>query len=185
MAFLKAEPPQSETEKLANLANVLTNKPGLRLTLTQETSEIHETEMLALFKAKKEFLGYPQGEATGSDDVYRINAVANRDSLFNVWLDKRTGRGNELVSVQQKAIGLYGNENLKKEVARLCQQRAAALETFFAGKGIAPDRVVIKPVISINEQTAQTGPAFVISYSAEEDNPAETDQQQNSLKPTE
>lgn len=185
MAFLKAEPPQGETEKLANLVNVLTKKPGLSLTFTQESSEIHETEMLALFKAKKEFLGYTQNEVSRPEDVYRINAITNRDSLFNAWLNKRAARSDDLVSVQQKAIGLYGIEELKKEVALLCQQRAAALETFFAGRGIAPDRVVIKPGITINEQTAHTGPAFVISYSAEEDNPAETDQQQNSLKPTE
>ncbi len=185
MTFLKADLPQGEKEKLENLVNVLTKKPGLRLTFTQESSEIHETEMLALFKAKKAFLGYPQGEGTGSDDIYRINAVSNRDSLFNVWLNNRAGRIDELVSVQQKAIGLFGKENLRKEVALICQQRSDALKAYFVSKGITPERIAIRPEITINEQTSQTGPQFVISYGIDGESSDETDQYQNPLKPSE
>ncbi|KAF0199159.1 MAG: hypothetical protein FD166_784 [Bacteroidetes bacterium] len=164
MKFLQTKLLPSESDKLENLVKALKSKPELAIGLVQLTDSQHETEALALFMAKQEFLGLKNADSLGQAEISRINSVENRDSLFNSWVDHRIGQSLGLQSVQQKVIRIYGNETLKSEVANFEQLRALEVVKFFSARGIDKSRITMQENVMQNVQTAQTGPVFKLSY---------------------
>jgi len=167
MSFLQSTPNPAESGILENLYKALQAKPALVLGLTQHTNTEQETEMLALYKAKRDYLGIQAPDSLSSNDALRINAVSNRDSLFNVWVEKKIGVQSGLTSVQQKVIKIYGVENLKNEVHQLENARASALLDYFVAKGIDAGRIKISDNIIQDAAAAQTGPKFKLTYTVE------------------
>jgi len=174
MKFVQTKLLPAESDKLENLVKALNAKPELAIGLVQLTDSQHETEALALFRAKKEFLGFNNTDSLGLAEMSRINSVENRDSLFNRWVDQRIGQSQGLQSVQQKVIRIYGSEILKTEVANFERLRALEVVNFFAARGIDKSRITMQEVVIQNVQTAQTGPVFNLSYLIKGDDPVES-----------
>jgi hypothetical protein len=164
MNFLQTKPGTNEMQKIDNLVKVLTGKPELKIGLAQQTNTRYEIEALALFRAKLEYSGFSPDDSPGLAETTAANSVSNRDSLFNVWINRRVAQSQGLISVQQKVVKLYGYERLKVEVERMEVLRSVEIVNYFVSKGIEASRVSIADSIVQFEQSSQTGPSFQISY---------------------
>ncbi|MHC1775101.1 MAG: DUF748 domain-containing protein [Lentimicrobium sp.] len=164
MNYLQTNPGGSEMQVLENLSKVLQGKPELNIGLVQQTNTQHEIELLALFRAKQEYAGFGTGDSTGLPEMNKINSIFNRDSLFNVWVDSKTGQNQGLESIQQKVVKYCGYEKLKAEVERREALRSAGILNYFTSGGINVSRIRLADKIVQSEQASQTGPSFKISY---------------------
>ncbi|MFH1120087.1 MAG: DUF748 domain-containing protein [Bacteroidota bacterium] len=164
MTFLQIKPGQGEIRNMENLVRALISKPELAIGLTQQTNTDREIEALALYKAKCDFLGYHCTDSIGLSEFSEVNSISNRDSLFNTWLENRIGQAQNLVSVQQKVISLYGRESLNAETVKMENHRSAWMVNYFVTRGIDITRVKVPDRVDQSEQSSQTGPVFKISY---------------------
>ena len=171
MKFIQPKLLPAEATKLDNLVNALKSKPELAIGLVQQSDSQHELEVLALYKAKQDFLGIKSIDSLSLVDLSRIKSVSNRDSLFNVWVNSRIGQAQSLLSVQQKVVRLYGIENLRPEVENLEKLRASEIVNYFVSRGIDKSRITMHDKIVQNPQTAQTGPVFNLTYLIRDEEP--------------
>jgi len=156
----------SQKKTLDNLARVLTEKRELKLQLVQVTSKQDEAEIFALQQIKKQYLNITSDSIT-SQLQNRMDSVADKDSLFNGFINNKLKSGSSFMSVQEKCIDIIGKEKMDTIVGGIMERRNQALLNYLTQeKQIPANRLVVSS--AMDQLSRGQAPKFVINIAGEE-----------------
>ncbi len=149
-----------------NIANAMTNKPNLSLSLVQVNNKEDEMEKMALLHAKEQYLGIPVSDSLPKLQSARIDSLDNMDSLFGAWVDNQLHIHASLNSIQNRCVQLMGKDKLSAAADQLMQARNNALAAFFTQRNIAHARVTISNSTDEKQASAASSPVYLIGFNA-------------------
>ncbi|HVM87768.1 MAG TPA: DUF748 domain-containing protein [Puia sp.] len=157
----------SQKKVLDNLANVLTQKPELKLQLLQVTSREDEAEIFALQEIKKQYLNMT-ADSNSTQQQRRIDSVDNKDSLFNKYIDSKLQSGFSFMSVQEKCIQIIGKTKMDTITSSVMEKRNQAVMDYFTlQKHISPGRLNVSS--AKDELSRGQLPKYVINIAGQDD----------------
>jgi hypothetical protein len=160
---------EDQDRVLNNLFKVIENKPDLNIEFIQVNNMEDEIEHLAIYYAKKEYLGYGKSDSLTGEDFKKVNEASSKDSLFVSWLNTKSGSKEALTSVQDKCIKLSGKEKLLKDVQEIMERRNSVLVGYFVAKGISPERIKVSNVKEDSQLKKELIPHYTINFFANEE----------------
>ncbi|HLK29849.1 MAG TPA: DUF748 domain-containing protein [Puia sp.] len=156
----------SQKKVLDNLANVLAQKPEVKLQLIQVTSRKDEGEVYALQQIKKQYLNIASDSIT-TQLQKRIDSVDNKDSVFNSYVNSKLQGGSSFMSVQEKCIQVIGKLKVDTIVNTIMQKRNQVIADYLTQqKQIAADRLSISS--AKDELSRGQLPKYIINIVGEE-----------------
>jgi hypothetical protein len=147
---------------LANLVKLLKEKPDLGIEFVQFNNKEDEKHQLALFKTKKQFLGFSQDTLTDTQ-FQQVMSLSNKDSVFVTWVDSALGTSLPLTSIQEKCVQHIGNPILISEVDSIMEQRNSILLNYFTDQEISAGRIKISNVKDDSQAAKESIPRYVIN----------------------
>jgi hypothetical protein len=155
---------EEQTRVINNLVKVLNDKPELGLELVQASNLQDELEHLAIFNAKKSYLGFSSIDSLNNVQYQKVSTLSNKDSLFNQWVDGQLGKENPLVSIQEKCISIFGKEKLHANAKRIEELRNTKLKEYFVENNVSPDRILIKSINESEQSMSDAAPKFIMNF---------------------
>ncbi len=165
--YLQHSLTDKQVKPLKTISSVLQSKPEMKVELVQLVNRQEEIENAALFNVKKEYLGYRVTDSATAEMKSKIYAVSNKDSLFNIYVDKKIGSHVALTSVQDKCIQIVGKANLDAQEMQLVEERNKSVYDFLMSEKVSADRLMIHTA-SPDSSITSTVPQFSINYSAKD-----------------
>lgn len=153
---------------LDRLANIVLQKPDLKLELIQVANITDEAEVLAVYEMKKKYLGMGSTLNTMLAKQ-RTDSVVNNDSLFVQYLVKQLGGSNGLQSTEEKCVQLMGRDRLIPVVQSLMQQRnTTVLEYLSKQKNIPAENLVISNAGTSSQLQKSEPPKYLVNMGVKE-----------------
>jgi len=166
--YIQTDIQPNQQAVLDRLARVAADKPDLRLELVQVTNLQDEREVLAVYEAKKKYLGITD-VAAGKDIRYRIDSVSNNDSLFVQYINARAGASVNLQSTEEKCVQLIGKDKLDPVVQSFLLRRNEAVMSYLTQqKGVPASNVMISNTKETNQLQKSAPPKYVINIAVKE-----------------
>lgn len=166
--YIQTDIQPNQQAVLDRLARVAADKPDLRLELVQVTNLQDEREVLAVYEAKKKYLGITD-VAAGKDIRYRIDSVSNNDSLFVQYINARAGASVNLQSTEEKCVQLIGKDRLDPVVQSFLLRRNEAVMSYLTQqKGVPASNVMISNTKETNQLQKSAPPKYVINIAVKE-----------------
>jgi len=166
--YIQTDIQPNQQAVLDRLARVAADKPDLRLELVQVTNLQDEREVLAVYEAKKKYLGITNA-AAGKDIRYRIDSVSNNDSLFVQYINARAGASVNLQSTEEKCVQLIGKDKLDPVVQSFLLRRNEAVMSYLTQqKGVPASNVMISNTKETNQLQKSAPPKYVINIAVKE-----------------
>jgi hypothetical protein len=165
--YMQTNLTEAQQKQLSALAKVLKQKPDLKVKLTQYNNVQDEMEILSLLDAKRKYLHI---DSLTTDGLQKIDAIDNKDSLFNRFLDSCVNKdGKYILSVQEKAVRLFGKEKLEQSVTSYMQQRNAAVSKYLMQQQIPQQQFTIKDAPQIDAGSQHNPPKYSIDMLADDE----------------
>ncbi|HLX93328.1 MAG TPA: DUF748 domain-containing protein [Puia sp.] len=136
-AILQDSVMNEQQKILNNLANILRQKPDLKLELLSVDNLQDEVEAFAISEAKKLY--------AAADSNRQIGNPANiddHDSLFNHFVESRLS-SSSFMSIQEKCVQLIGREKCATAIREIENRRNFSVSGFFVQKQIGAGRLQI------------------------------------------
>jgi hypothetical protein len=162
--YLQTSVSDDQQKQLNQLIKVLKEKTGVQLELIQVLHKHYEMEALAIYQAKKKYLGIVADSTT--DQQLKINSLNINDSLFDKYVDSSLQGSSTFESVQEKCIRFIGKESLEASVATIMQQRIDAVSNYLSQQQIPKERVLIHNSTIPNDPNVGNAPKFVVNIAA-------------------
>lgn len=172
--YLQKQFDSRQMKSLDLLGKALEEKPELKASLIQVASHDSEKELLALQLAKesyykKKILQAPK-DSLDAKDLDAIALIANKDSLFNVWLNQQLLPENVSgLPSQLKCHKLIGEQVLDQEVEKLFAIRNKLVMDYLVNeKKIDPVRVKITNTTDEKSAEFESTPRFTVEFVVDE-----------------
>ncbi len=153
---------------LDRLAKIVTEKPDIKLELTQVTNIVDETEAIAVFTMKKKYLGIADGIASASIKQ-RTDSITNNDSSFVKYINTQLGTTASLQSTEEKCVQLIGSHKITPQVQVLMQKRNEAVMNYLVNqKKVPAANIAIANTKELNQMQKSAPPKYVINVATKE-----------------
>jgi hypothetical protein len=172
--YLQKQFDSRQMKSLDLIGRALTEKPELKVKLVQVASHNSEKELLALSLAKgifykREIMQSPK-DSLDVKDFKAIADISNKDSLFNLWLNRQllpedvSGMPSQL-----KSRKLIGDQVLNQEVEKLFAIRNKLVMDYFANeKQLDSTRILILNTTDEDSAQFESTPRFTVEFVVEE-----------------
>lgn len=172
--YLQKQFEDRQLKNLDNLGKILAEKPELKVALVQVASHDNEKELLALrlvkgIYYKKKILQSPK-DSLDAKDYKAIDDIANKDSLFNIWLNEQFLPDDvSAMPSQLKCLKLIGEQALKQEVEKLFILRNKMILDYLVNeKLIDPTRIKISNTTDENSAKFESTPRYTVEFFVDE-----------------
>ncbi len=135
--------------QLNKITEVLKFKPELKLSVHQKYNLEESILEEALFKAKREYYLSinPEKNLTNLilEDFVNIKNIKNNNPAFQIYLNQKALKNNEVGDVYAKALSLYDRNSLIEEIRNKALARDKIFSDYFSTQGIPDGTVNILP----------------------------------------
>ena len=129
-------------DKLNKVADVMKQKPEMKLTLQQSIDLEENMQEYALFQAKREYYVKKHGTQNLSmEDFSKIGEIKNSDPHFIKYVDERLDGKKGLVEIKDKCVALYSRSDLESQINANLERRKQMIINQFTTQGIGTDRL--------------------------------------------
>jgi len=172
--YLQKQFDKRQMKSLDLIGRALTEKPDLKVKLVQVASHDSEKELLALSLVKgiyykKEIMQSPK-DSLDAKDFEAIEAISNKDPLFNSWLNQQflpedvSGMPSQL-----KCRKLLGEQVLGQEVDNLFAIRnKLVMDYLVSEKKVDPSRITITNTTDEKSAEFESTPRFTVEFHVDE-----------------
>lgn len=163
-----------QMKSLDLLGKALAEKPELKVSLVQVASHDNEKELLALSLVKgiyyKKKILPATKDSLDAKDLEAISMIANKDSLFNVWLNQQLLPDDVSgLPSQLKCRKLLGEQVLDQEVDKLLAARNKLVMDYLVNeKQIDPTRIKITNTSDEKSAEFESTPRFTVEFVVDE-----------------
>jgi hypothetical protein len=131
---LQTELDEEQKKALDAVAKTLKATPEMGIEFLKIYNIPRESDQLALQEGKKSFLFFNRrissDEDISSDEQKLVDALHQKDSAFNAYVDNRLQTRNSLLSIFDKSKTLVGSHKLERKLENIFQQRANAVAKY-------------------------------------------------------
>jgi hypothetical protein len=153
---------------LDRLAKIAIDKPEIKIELTQVTNIIDETEAIAVFKMKQQYLGLTN-TLPAQELKSRTDSITNNDSLFVKYLRSKLPNTQGLQSTEEKCVQLIGRDKIIPEVHALMDKRNNAVIQYLVNqKKVPATSIAISNIKESNQLQKSAPPKYVINVTSNE-----------------
>jgi hypothetical protein len=153
---------------LDRLAKIATDKPDIKLELTQVTNIADETEAIAVFSMKKKYLGIPD-DIDASQVKHRTDSITNNDADFVKYINAKLGSTSLLQSTEEKCVEIIGSNKIAPQVQVLMQKRNEAVMNYLVTqKKVPAANISIANTKELNQLQKSAPPKYVINVATKE-----------------
>lgn len=153
---------------LDRLAKIAIDKPEIKIELTQVTNIIDETEAIAVFKMKQQYLGLTN-TLPAQEFKSRTDSITNNDSLFVKYLRSKLPNTQGLQSTEEKCVQLIGRDKIIPEVHALMDKRNNAVIQYLVNqKKVPATSIAISNIKESNQLQKSAPPKYVINVTSKE-----------------
>lgn len=153
---------------LDRLAKIAIDKPEIKIELTQVTNIIDETEAIAVFKMKQQYLGLTN-TLPAQELKSRTDSITNNDSLFVKYLRSKLPNTQGLQSTEEKCVQLIGRDKIIPEVHALMDKRNNAVIQYLVNqKKVPATSIAISNIKESNQLQKSAPPKYVINVTSKE-----------------
>lgn len=153
---------------LDRLAKIAIDKPEIKIELTQVTNIIDETEAIAVFKMKQQYLGLTN-TLPAQELKSRTDSITNNDSLFVKYLRSKLPNTQGLQSTEEKCVQLIGRDKIIPEVHSLMDKRNNAVIQYLVNqKKVPATSIAISNIKESNQLQKSAPPKYVINVTSNE-----------------
>lgn len=153
---------------LDRLAKIAIDKPEIKIELTQVTNIIDETEAIAVFKMKQQYLGLTN-TLPAQELKSRTDSITNNDSLFVKYLRSKLPNTQGLQSTEEKCVQLIGRDKIIPEVHALMDKRNNAVIQYLVNqKKVPATSIAISNIKESNQLQKSAPPKYVINVTSQE-----------------
>lgn len=163
-----------QMKSLDLIANSLSEKPDLKVKLVQVASHDLEKELLGLFLAKSKYynakIQAAPKDSLNSSDLAAINAISNKDSLFNAWLNQQFLPSDaSALPTQIKCRNYITEATLNLQVNNLFAIRNKLVMDYLVNeKKIDPSRILISNTTDEKSAEFESTPRYMVDFIVEE-----------------
>lgn len=151
---------------LDRLAKIAIDKPEIKIELTQVTNIIDETEAIAVFQMKQQYLGLTN-TLPAQELKHRTDSITNNDSLFVQYLRSKLPNTQGLQSTEEKCLQLIGRDKVIPEVYALMDRRNTAVIQYLVNhKKVPATSVAISNTKELNQLQKSAPPKYVINIAS-------------------
>ncbi len=166
--YVQTEILPNQQTVLDRLAKIATEKPDIKLELTQVTNIADETEAIAVFTMKKKYLGIADA-IPASQVKHRTDSITNNDSSFVKFIGTKLGTTASLQSTEEKCVQLIGRDKIAPEVQVLMQKRNDAVLNYLVNqKKVPATNIAIANTKELNQLQKSAPPKYVINVATKE-----------------
>lgn len=172
--YLQKELDNNQFKKLDQVADVLTAKTEMMVELKQVTDTFAEREQWSLFEAKRKYYESKMSgtlkDSLSEEDIVQINSIANKDSLFNAYLNQQLQlSAADLLPTQEKCLQLIGAAVAEQQVKAIMNQRNEQVISYLTTiKSIAADRIRVLNNHDYGVSNGISQPVYLVNYLVEE-----------------
>ncbi len=153
---------------LDRLAKIAIDKPDIKIELTQVTNILDETEAIAVFKMKQQYLGLTNS-LPAQVLKHRTDSITNNDSLFVKYLASKLPNAQGLQSTEEKCVQLIGRDKITPEVHALMDKRNTAVMQYLVNqKKVPATNIAISNTKELNQLQKSAPPKYVINVASNE-----------------
>lgn len=172
--YLQHQFDSRQQKSLDLIGKALEEKPDLKAKMVQVASHDAEKELLALELAKEAYyknkvLQSPK-DSLDASDLKTIAAIANKDSLFNAWLNQQLLPENvSTLPAQLKSRKLIGEVRLGQEVDKLFALRNQQIINYLVNeKKIDASRIHISNTADEKSAEFESTPRYTVDFVVDE-----------------
>ncbi len=175
--YLQQDFDRRQMKSLDLIEKSLASKPDMKVGLVQVASRESEKELLAMIEAKKQYYCDSvlkiQKDTLTAEELKAAGGIANRDSLFTLWLNKKL-LPDDLSQLpnEAKSRKLLGEGWLTSQVDSLFARRNRLISNHLIGeKKIDPARIKISNTTDEKSAQFESTPRYKISFFVDEEEP--------------
>lgn len=152
----------------------LAAKPDLKVKMVQVVSKETEKELLALTEAKRKYylekVIQVRKDSLSAGELKAAASIANKDSLFNAWLDsKLLPEVTSTLLVQLKSRKLLDEAWLSQQVEELFAIRNRVVTDYLVNvKHIDPARIIVNNTSDEKSAQFESTPRFTVEFEVDE-----------------
>ncbi|MEI9933289.1 MAG: DUF748 domain-containing protein [Ferruginibacter sp.] len=159
--YLQTAVTSDQQKQLDKLAKMLKSKPDLKLELIQVVNAEDEAEDLAVYAAKKKYLGI--SDSATDAQLVQVNSLSTSDTSFAKYIDSVQKNPTTYLSTQEKCVLIIGKPELQKCIDSIMQKRNESVQNYLLRQQVPKQCIYIHNTNKPNDPNLGNYPKLIIN----------------------